>query len=218
MNISVAGVRAQAHAMLNQWPWLLDIERQYGLPIGLLIGVGSRETNGHNIVGDDGHGYGVWQRDNRSWPIDRSYLDNVRKQATDAASLLRTNYNALKDWHGAISAYNCGLGAVKSAVKAGKDPDSRTTGYDYGKDVEQRRQTVLPILPGIPKPKAAPALKYYTVKSGDTLSAIATMNNVSLTALWNANAHTLDLEAKKRGHVGSSRGAVIFPGTKVVLP
>ena len=122
----------------KQWPFIEDIERKHGMPAGFLYAVGSRETNLRNILGDGGNGVGVWQRDKRWWPIDNSYLKDVRKQAQDAAELLSANKRALGDWRKAASAYNAGLGAVQKALKAGKSADSVTTGRDYGSDVMSR--------------------------------------------------------------------------------
>src|SRR5690606_25500009 len=122
----------------KQWPFIEDIERKHGMPAGFLYAVGSRETNLRNILGDGGNGVGVWQRDKRWWPIDNSYLKDVRKQAQDAAELLSANKRALGDWRKAASAYNAGLSAVQKALKAGKSADSVTTGRDYGSDVMSR--------------------------------------------------------------------------------
>src|SRR5690606_10716949 len=82
----------------KQWPFIEEIERKHGMPAGFLYAVGSRETNLRNILGDGGNGVGVWQRDKRWWPIDDSYLKDVRKQAQDAAELLSANKKALGDW------------------------------------------------------------------------------------------------------------------------
>src|SRR5690606_26328632 len=79
----------------KQWPFIEEIERKHGMPAGFLYAVGSRETNLRNILGDGGNGVGVWQRDKRWWPIDNSYLKDVRKQAQDAAELLSANKRAL---------------------------------------------------------------------------------------------------------------------------
>src|ERR687885_333162 len=41
----------------------LDAEAAHGLPHGLLLAVASRETNCRNVIGDGGHGRGVFQID-----------------------------------------------------------------------------------------------------------------------------------------------------------
>src|SRR5690606_37598702 len=137
--ITAAQFRAQVNRAAKQWPFIPEVERKHGLPSGLLYAVGSRETNLTNVIGDGGHGFGVWQRDNRWWPVDRSYLNNVRKQAENAASLLAANARSLGgNWAHAAAAYNGGLTAVKRALAAGRSADSATTGGDYGADVMQR--------------------------------------------------------------------------------
>ncbi|MFF4610323.1 N-acetylmuramoyl-L-alanine amidase [Streptomyces albidoflavus] len=126
---------AQVSAAMTAWPFIRDIELAAGLPKGLLFAVGSRETNLKNLVGDGGHAYGVWQRDDRWWPVDSAYLSDVRVQAEDAAALLKTHLTATDDLASAVAAYNAGLSAVTAAVKAGQSPDSVTTGRDYAADV-----------------------------------------------------------------------------------
>src|SRR5690606_10832886 len=121
------------------WPVTPVVERTDWLPSGLLYAVRSSETNLTNAIGDGGPGSGYLQRDNRRWPVDRSYLNNVRKQAEDAASLLAANARSLGGkWAHAAAAYNGGLTAVKRALAAGRSADSVTTGGDYGADVMQR--------------------------------------------------------------------------------
>lgn len=140
MNISKNALKAEYTEAAKRWPFIREVERKYGLPAFFLFAVGSRETNLRNIIGDRGHGYGVWQRDNRSWPVDGTYLQNVRRQAEDAASLLRNDYQHLRDWRLAADAYNAGLGAVLHAINNGEDADSVTTGGDYGYDVMMRQR------------------------------------------------------------------------------
>ena len=43
----------------------LDAERKAGLPHGMLLAIASRETGCRNVVGDGGHGRGVFQIDDR---------------------------------------------------------------------------------------------------------------------------------------------------------
>ena len=43
---------------------------------------------------------------------------------------------------GTVAAYNCGAGNVSKAVAAGQDPDARTTGRDYSRDVRARALTL----------------------------------------------------------------------------
>lgn len=119
----------------------------------VLAGILYRESRGGEILddngkGDQGHGFGLMQIDDRSFPafckseswrlpaknvefgatvlyMKRSYLVNHISLAGDELE------------RAAICAYNCGEGNVEKSIKAGEDPDSRTAGKDYGKSVLQ---------------------------------------------------------------------------------
>lgn len=142
MAIDRATLQAHVIRARRDWPFIDDVERQHGLPFGLLFAVGSRETNLMNVVGDSGHGFGVWQRDNRTWDVDRSYLLDVRRQAQDAGDLLADNRRALGTWAAAVAAYNCGPGRVRQAISEGRSVDYYTTGRDYSADVLARRTII----------------------------------------------------------------------------
>lgn len=136
---SAATMKAQAERALRDWPFIPEVEKKYGLTPGLLLAVGSRETNLVNKVGDGGHGHGVWQQDDRWWKVPAGFDQDVRAQAEKAGDMLADNYAALKDWSAAIAAYNAGVTGVKSALAAGKSADSATTGGDYAADVLGRQ-------------------------------------------------------------------------------
>ncbi|QDH93912.1 LysM-like peptidoglycan binding protein [Streptomyces phage Evy] len=138
---------AQAATALKAWPFISDIEKAKGLPTGLLLAVGSRETNLTNVIGDGGNGFGVWQRDKRYWPVDDSYLNDVKKQAEDAATLLAANYKVLKSWDYAVAAYNAGVDGVQKALAALKSADAATTGGDYAADVLGRLAFTKDVVP-----------------------------------------------------------------------
>lgn len=136
----------------KDWPWLHYVERINQLPPYLLFAVASRETNMRNILGDGGHGVGIFQRDDRAWKNMKTpagvlstdagkawYLAHPRQQADDAAALLKANYASLKDWSYACAAYNAGVGGVTRVLQAGFSADAATTGRDYGYDVMWRR-------------------------------------------------------------------------------
>jgi hypothetical protein len=148
---SAATMKKQAAAALKSWPFIPDVEKAHGLSANLLLALGSRETNLTNKLGDGGHGHGVWQRDDRWWDVDASYLTDVRKQAEDAATLLVANHKALGNWPAAIAAYNAGVTGVKTAVAAGKSADAATTGGDYAADVLGRQAYIKAATPA-PKP------------------------------------------------------------------
>lgn len=70
-------------------------------------------------------------------------------------------------------------------------------------------------------PKKAPTppkAKTYTVKSGDTLSGIASKEHVSESTLYSKNKTKIEAAAKKHGHKSSDNGHWIFPGTVLTLP
>lgn len=149
---SVATLTKQGAAALKAWPFIAQVEEAYGLPKGLLLAVGSRETNLTNKVGDGGHGHGVWQRDDRWHTIPADYDTSVGLQASDAAKLLAANYAVLKDWGVAVAAYNAGVTGVRNAIAAGKSADSVTAGGDYAADVLGRLVTFKTLTP----PKESP--------------------------------------------------------------
>lgn len=147
MNITTADLRGQYDRSIVNWPWIRTVENSLALPPFLLYALGSRETNLRNVVGDGGHGHGIWQRDDRSWDVPADYLSTPKRQAVDAGNLLMslqrrfvTQPNA---WHCAVAAYNAGGGAVTRALSAGKPCDSVTTGGDYSADVLARWSLLL---------------------------------------------------------------------------
>lgn len=135
----------------------------YGFPVEVLLALASRETNMRNIVGDGGHGHGVMQIDDRSYPewcrsgtwqnvkaaIDKgaSVLDGKRKQVVEGQG--KDLKVAGTSFHGQpglsaddiqrimIAAYNSGLWAYYSFSTRG-DPDLRTTHRDYSADTLKR--------------------------------------------------------------------------------
>jgi len=125
-------------------------EKANALPAGLLLAIASQETDMNDVVGDGGHGRGLFQID------DRSHTTFLRQQGANraggkppvpaaakyAAGLVRFNYDfgvrnrvperdRLKF---ALSAYNAGAGGALEGFKTG-DSDRRTTGGDYGRAV-----------------------------------------------------------------------------------
>ncbi len=143
--------------------------RHVHLPLALAIG--SRETNLQNIVGDAGHGRGVFQQDDRfqqvflrSTPgcIDGTYqvvfpsaLESGRVPTLTAGLLRMTeiivsNFNFATS-HGvpkghrlrfAVAAYNAGPGGALSGFQQHGDADRFTAGGDYSADVFARRDAI----------------------------------------------------------------------------
>jgi hypothetical protein len=115
------------HRAAEQWPFITHIEEQYCLPHNILFAVGSRETGLHNIVGDHGHGHGVWQLDDRWHNIPHGFDKDPVAQAHVAAEMLQQLHQRFGDWEKALNAYNSG------------HPDAaHTTGHNYGPDVLHR--------------------------------------------------------------------------------
>ena len=158
---SEATVTAQAKKALEQWPFIRAVETKYNILSGLLLAVGSRETNLRNVVGDGGHGHGVWQQDDRWWPgMPEDFDQDVQAQAEKAGKLLADNHKALGTWGLAAAAYNAGVTGVKNALAAGKSGDSATTGGDYGADVLGRQKytaAVMKLAPQRPTDRPRPA-------------------------------------------------------------
>lgn len=125
-------------------------EQASELPPGLLLAIASQETDMNDVVGDGGHGRGLFQID------DRSHTTFLRQQGANraggkppvpaaakyAAGLVRFNHdfgarNGVPERDRlkfALSAYNAGAGGALEGFKVG-DSDRRTTGGDYGKAV-----------------------------------------------------------------------------------
>jgi hypothetical protein len=137
----------------------------YAFPVELLMGIASRETNMRNIVGDGGHGYGLMQIDDRSFPdfchsgqwqnalacIHKGalVLDGKREQIRNGQGLnLKIEGKSFRGQDNlsgpdltriAVAAYNSGLWAYYSFSTSGDhNPDLRTTHRDYSADVLQR--------------------------------------------------------------------------------
>jgi Putative peptidoglycan binding domain len=131
----------------------LDAERAEELPKGLLLAFASQETDMNDVVGDSGHGRGLFQIDdrwhktflgqhgadgaNRTPPVPaaaryaaklvKGNLDFGRQKGVRKADLLKF----------ALSAYNAGPTGALRGYQAG-DSDLNTTGRDYGQAVLRR--------------------------------------------------------------------------------
>src|SRR4051812_13511086 len=147
---------AQQVALARSRGWLQPIakaEKRHKLPQGMLLAIASRETNMQDIVGDGGHGRGLFQIDDRfhgDWLAKHGArgagtTPRLKDAAEFAAAMLASNlaYGQQKkvgddqQVRFAASAYNAGCGGAYSGFQAG-DCDKRTTGGDYGSDVLER--------------------------------------------------------------------------------
>ncbi len=146
--------RQISRASTRGWaPIMNQAERRHKLPVGLLIAIASRETDMNDIVGDNGHGRGIFQIDDRAhtdWLSQhgaggKGTKPSVADAAEFAAALLASNRSfGQKNGIGrkdllkfACSAYNAGAGGALAGHQGG-DSDARTTGRDYGRDVLER--------------------------------------------------------------------------------
>ncbi len=158
-----------ARARTKKWDSAMSAaETAKDLPVGLLLAVASQETDMNDVVGDGGHGRGLFQID------DRSHADFLRENgaggpggrppiraaAGHAAALLRGNFDfgVAKGVRKAdrtkfmLSAYNAGAGGALAGHAEG-DSDKRTTGGDYGKSVLARYAVFQELLGTAPKPQ-----------------------------------------------------------------
>jgi len=143
-----------ALARTRGWaPLLVRAEKRHKLPNGMLLAIASRETNMQDIVGDGGHGRGLFQIDDRfhgDWLAQHGApgagtTPHIKDAAEYAAALLASNvvYAQGKGVRAdllvkfAASAYNAGCGGAYSGFQGG-DSDRKTAGGDYGADVIAR--------------------------------------------------------------------------------
>ncbi|MBA2615226.1 MAG: peptidoglycan-binding protein [Actinobacteria bacterium] len=158
--------RELARAQARGWEaCCVEAERRVDLPRALLLAIASRETDMDDVVGDGGHGRGLFQIDDRSH---RTFLlehgaggtdgkPPVRDAARYAAQLVRDNLEFARRkgvseperLKFALSAYNAGPGNAHAGWQAG-DSDARTTGADYGRDVLRRHEHFRALVNGGP--------------------------------------------------------------------
>lgn len=141
----------------NGWlPFFTEAARRFNFPVALLVAVASRETNVRNIVGDGGHGRGIMQIDDRSFPdFARSgrAMDprqNILKGAEVLSGkrqfLSRRGVSAQLLKRASVAAYNHGEGNVLRSIRNGRDVDSGTAHNDYSADVLAREAVFAELL------------------------------------------------------------------------
>jgi hypothetical protein len=141
----------------------------------LALAIGSRESGLTNIVGDQGHGRGVFQQDDR---FQVAFLRSTRgcRSGTYVASfdsalpagrvptlsagcrrmieIIEANVAqaiaaGVPDGHRlqvAVAGYNAGFGGALAGWRAKRNPDLNTTGGDYSRDVLARAALVAGML------------------------------------------------------------------------
>lgn len=130
----------------NGWlAFFAEAAQSFNWPVELLLAIASRETNVRNILGDGGHGHGIMQIDDRSFPnftsSDRWKIPrlNILKGAEvldlKRRFLSRRGVTGTLLARASVAAYNGGEARVKRAIDLGRDVDSVTTQRNYSADV-----------------------------------------------------------------------------------
>jgi hypothetical protein len=160
-------------------PYFRDAAEAYKFEPELLMAIGYRESGLNpkylKVAGDNGHGYGLMQIDNRSfpewvnlgaWKIAESCIDkgaevlaDKRTEIQDSVGkklTVKSQAGASYEFEGkpiaggdllrvAVAAYNSGLWAYYHYSKA-HDVDQGTTGQNYSKDVLAKAIRFKPLL------------------------------------------------------------------------
>jgi hypothetical protein len=120
------------------WPFIQAVEAAHGLPADTMMAVGWRETGLRNIVGDFGHGHGVWQLDDRANHMSAeqwaAFDADVQAQAERAATKLAHDFATQKHAHPDLS-NEVLWERVFNIYNSGHTDAQHTTGHDYGPDV-----------------------------------------------------------------------------------
>lgn len=130
---------------------LVEASDRFNHRTEVLAGILMRESHGGELLdanglGDGGHGHGLMQIDDRSFPAFckgttwRDPAKNIEFGAT-VLHMKRAFLDSHTELQGAareratIAAYNCGEGNVLKSVQAGEDIDARTSNHDYSRCV-----------------------------------------------------------------------------------
>jgi hypothetical protein len=155
-NLSYAGVEASrkfAQVDLDRALVLKDkfenIGNALGIPPALLAAIASRESRCGKVLdkngyGDSGHAFGIMQIDSRANTILGKDDPASSVHVDQAAHLVKSslwkvahdhpNWPAASQLRGAVAAYNCGAGNIRTI----EHMDDGTTGNDYSSDVWER--------------------------------------------------------------------------------
>ena len=170
--ISNAEIKKQfERAKANGWlDFFNEAADEFDFAPETLLAIASRETNMRNILGDGGHGCGLMQIDDRSFPdfCKSGQWKDPRKAILKGAEVLDQKYTAIEKGMGkslkfrgkpftgkmldedqllqtAIASYNSG-GAAYFHMSVSGDPDRGTTGKDYSEDVLKRERAFADLL------------------------------------------------------------------------
>lgn len=141
------------------WQDILYAAGKHGFDPHLIAAIGDRETKwgthaachpkGPACLGDAGHGHGLMQIDDRSFP---DFCGNYALWATPVSNILKgcmvlknklqflKNEGVKEDvvLQCAVAAYNCGEGNALRAYRRALGVDYYTSGKDYSADVLRR--------------------------------------------------------------------------------
>lgn len=156
--------RAKADGWVD---YFVQAGKDYKFPAHILMAISSRETNIKNIIGDGGHGYGLMQIDDRSFPdwCNSGLWKNPNAGIQKGALVLDDKRETIRNGQGkklkvkmpggevkftgkdnltpaellriSIAAYNRGMKAYYALSVFG-DPDKYTAHNDYSADTLKR--------------------------------------------------------------------------------
>ena len=152
-------ILSQQLARARERGWIAffaEAAQTFNFPVALLIAIASRETNMRNIIGDNGHGHGIMQIDDRSFPDFTSSprAKDPRQNILKGGEVLNGKRRFLSNkgvsgdllMRGSVAAYNGGESRVFTAIKEGRNVDSVTTNRNYSADVLARSGTFRELL------------------------------------------------------------------------
>lgn len=129
---------------------------QFNWPVVLLLAIASRESNIQNILGDGGHGRGIMQIDDRSFPdfANSGRWRDPRQNILMGAKVLSGKRRFLTQngvggallTRASVAAYNSGEGNVRRAIRRGLDVDTFTAHRNYSADVLGRAEVFAELL------------------------------------------------------------------------
>ena len=172
------GLTAQyEHAARSGWLTLYEeAARRHGVRVPLLLAKDSRESClglclDSDFKGDNGHGWGLAQIDDRTWTEFTSSTDprNHRAILSKGAEILRAEIDRFGgNERAGLAAYNTGPGRVRAALRRGLNVDTYTTGKDYSADVLARRD----VFANLYTPPLPPAAASFSAPGGWLLAGL----------------------------------------------
>jgi hypothetical protein len=137
-------------------PFFNEAASQFNFPVALLLAIASRESNIQNILGDGGHGRGIMQIDDRSFPVFASsgrwrdprqnILMGTRVLSGKQRFLSQRGVDGAILKRASVAAYNSGEGNVLRAIRRGLSVDAFTAHGNYSADVLGRAEVFTDLL------------------------------------------------------------------------